>query len=338
MVGDGNFIGMTSRAPYVWNPTTGFTVIPTLNGFDFGQAVSADGTIAVGQYDGGPNLAFQWNQQTVEFLSLPRLPGGFGNSHAYGNSADGSVVVGWSDGPNGVEAFRWTSATGSIGLGDIPGGPFSSVARGISADGTVVVGYGKNASNLDEAFRWTESGLVSLGDLPDGTLSSRALAISGNGLVIAGQGTSGAGNEAFRWENNDFTGLGDLPGGTFLSQANALSADGSVLVGLGTTSEGNRAFIWDSASGMQNLHEVLVEQFGLDLGGVILNEATGISADGSVIVGNGASGNFQIAWRAVIPEPSACILLGLAACSTRRRSQRFFTSCDNNHGGQPGPP
>jgi hypothetical protein len=47
------------------------------------------------------------------------------------------------------------------------------------------------------------------------------------------------------------------------------------------------AFLWDAANGLRSLKTVLTTQFGLDLTGWRLTEATGISDDGKVIVGTG---------------------------------------------------
>jgi uncharacterized membrane protein len=83
-------------------------------------------------------------------------------------------------------------------------------------------------------------------------------------------------------------GLGDLPGGDFSSQARATSADGSVIVGVGFTGfrtdlHPEAPFIWDTVNGMRNLREVLLSG-GVDLTGMTLLQAVGISADGKSIL------------------------------------------------------
>src|SRR5690606_33260031 len=70
------------------------------------------------------------------------------------------------------------------------------------------------------------------------------------------------------------------------SGATDLSADGSVVVGW-LDAAGRRAFVWDALRGARLLHEVLVNDYGLDLTGWELRAATGVSADGTVIVGSG---------------------------------------------------
>jgi hypothetical protein len=96
------------------------------------------------------------------------------------------------------------------------------------------------------------------------------------------------------------------------SVALAASADGSVIVGQAA----GFASIWTSNNGMIPLHDVLAS-YGLsdELDGWLLIEATGISDDGTVIVGYGFSPNSGIesyeAWVAIVPEPNGLILGGI---------------------------
>src|SRR5262249_42234017 len=64
------------------------------------------------------------------------------------------------------------------------------------------------------------------------------------------------------------------------------------------------AFIWDSTNGMRKLRDVLISQ-GANLAGWTLTQATGISADGSIIVGTGINpaGNME-AWLARLARPT----------------------------------
>ena len=232
---------------------------------------------------------------------------------ATGVSADGSVIVGSSSG----EAFRWTASSGIVPLGALAGSA-SSEAKGVSADGSVVVGDSTTASGNQQAFRWTASGgMVSLGDLP-GATNSVALAVSGNGQVIVGE----SGGEAFRWTvGGGMVPLGNLVGTDGTSSALATSYDGSVIVG----QAGNEAMIWTATEGMINLKGFLV---GLNpppytipitpfpyssnsVSGWALFEATGVSADGRTIVGNGGDG-LESGFVATIPEPSSVVLATLA--------------------------
>ena len=226
------------------------------------------------------------------FQGLGHLPGGFVSaSGASAVSADGSVVVGYSYSGSGQEAFRWTQSAGMVGMGDLGGGGFQSAARDVSADGSVVVGYGSSASG-PEAFRWTQAGgMVGLGDLPGGPPSfyssfySRAHGVSADGSVVVGQGAGVSGLEAFRWtQGTAMVGLGDLPGGNFESAAYGVSADGSVVVGYGTSASGREPFRWTEGGGMVGLNNLAGGEYAL---------ASGVSADGSVVVGMSGSEAFR---------------------------------------------
>ena len=192
------------------------------------------------------------------------------------------------------------------GLGDLPGNLFDSSAWGVSADGMVVVGQADPTIGR-EAFRWTSGGgMLGLGDLPGGSFFSNAYAVSGDGSVVVGISLSASGystGEAFRWTSGGgMVGLGDLPGGGFFSEATATSADGAVVVGWSSSASAAEAFLWTAADGMQSLHDLLVNDFGLDLTGWQLREAFGISADGMTIVGEGTNPDgFPEAWIATIP-------------------------------------
>lgn len=218
------------------------------------------------------------------------------------------------------------------GLGDLPGGFFSSQAANVSADGAVAVGIGTIAAGSgQEGFRWTQSGgMAGLGDLPGGNVFSRARAVSADGDVVVGISVSDSGSEAFRWtQSGGMAGLGDLPGGSFGSVANGVSADGSVIVGGGNTASGATAFYWTESGGMQNLKDLLVSSFGLDLTGWTLTAASGVSADGLVVVGSGLNPLGQgEAWMAdlrPVPAPATVWLLGSALIWLRTFGRRRST-------------
>jgi probable HAF family extracellular repeat protein len=212
------------------------------------------------------------------FQGLGDLPGGGFSSFPIGISDGGSVVVGNSKSASGVEAFRWSANGGMVGLGTLPGDSYSQ-ANATSADGSVVVG---RSSSFGEAFRWTASdGMVSLG-----AQARAANGVSADGSVIVGT----TGDNAFRW--TQATGIVALRGLSSvgpLNQALATSGDGSVLVGRSKSSGasgGEEAFRW-TASGMTGL-------------GGYRSVARAVSADGSVVVGDGrgASGIEAFRWTA----------------------------------------
>lgn len=220
------------------------------------------------------------------FQGLGVLDGGdYRYSRPWDLSADGAIIVGESRSANGLEAFRWTAATGIVGLGDLGGGEFLSTALGISANGLVVVGGSRspNSGDRTEVFRWTvATGMVGLGDLPGGEYSSAASGVSGDGSVVAGSSTSDLSpswGEAFRWtEGTGLVGLGVLPGSEIPTSVPwRVSADGMVVVGWASSENGREAFRWTASEGIIGMGDLP--------GGSFDSWATGVSADGSVIVG-----------------------------------------------------
>ena len=182
-----------------------------------------------------------------------------------------------------------------VSLGILPGYS-SSEANGVSGDGSVVVGESRLSMHAAEAFRWTaDGGMVSLGSLP-GQYDATAFDVTPDGSTIVGEYWSLlhiSSPHAFRWTaESGMVDLGILPGEHGVSKAYGVSADGSVVMGTAWSypwpfTPADQAFIWDDANGMRSLKEVLENDFGLDLTGWRLTEATGISDDGLIIVGNG---------------------------------------------------
>jgi hypothetical protein len=89
----------------------------------------------------------------------------------------------------------------------------------------------------------------------------------------------------------------------------AMSADGNVIVGLdnyNATQGTGLAFIWDPVHRMRSLAQVLMNEHQLDLQGMRLFFAEGVSADGKVIAGYGFDQQGeQEAWVANLEDQSA---------------------------------
>jgi probable HAF family extracellular repeat protein len=243
--------------------------------------VSGDGSVVVGvsgnSFASTVGQAFRWTAGSG-MVGLGYLPGGT-NDLPVAVSSNGSVIVGTSYSASGGQAFRWTAGSGMVGLGYLPGGTNSSACC-LSADGSVIVGTNYSASGA-QAFRWTAgSGMVGLGFLPGGTNSCPS-GISADGSVIVGTSYSASGDQAFRWTaGSGMVGLGYLPGDTN-SQASAISADGSVVVGGSYSPAEYRAFRWTAGLGI------------VSLGTNNYTSATGVSGDGSVIIGLSQNGLFR---------------------------------------------
>lgn len=303
----------SGQEAFRWTRSEGIEGLGDLPGGTFRRAldVNRDGDVIVGwgQTASGTQPV-RWTRAT----GTAGLSGTVGS--ASGVSGDGSVIVGTrqlfgSDPAWYFEAYRWTAEGGVQGLAGAFGQPYhDSSARDISGDGLVIVGEAATSAGR-EAFRWTaQIGFQGLGDLPGGMYSS-ATDISNDGSTIVGWSTSAGdlNDIAFRWTaEGGMESLGVLPGKGG-SVPMDVSGDGSIVIGRSL----DAAFIWDEARGMRSLQDVLESEHGLALGEWRLFEATGISADGSTIVGYGFNPSGQVeGWIAVIPEPGSVALLGLS--------------------------
>lgn len=311
---------------YPPGPGSGPIGLHTSSAFD----VSGDGLTVVGS--GNTGRAIRWTESDG-WVSLGLLPTdqptvGY-STVANGVSRDGSIIVGTQHQPTRVpraQAFRWTAADGMVSLA---GSEFfyDNEAFSVSTDGSVIVGYFDGPIGR-QAFRWTMSqGMLGLGDLPDGNDASTARSVNADGSVIVGFGSSVLGQEAFRWTlDGGMVGLGDLPGGLWSSSATDVNADGTVVIGTSESANGSEAFVWTMQGGTRSLADILTFDCRLDLTGWTLVDATGVSADGRTIVGNGINPLGQNeAFIAIIPAPGAAGLLGLAVVFSTRRQRAHRT-------------
>lgn len=319
VVGRSTENGGDARA-FRWDAVNGMQDLGLIGSNAVAYAVSGDGSTVAGH---SQSQAFRWTSDTgmngLGYLPLGPLQG-TSISLGTGVSADGSVVVGFGNSSkyvSGYEVFTWTQDTGMVGLG------INGRAEDVSSDGSVIVGGGTG-----QAFRWVNNDLTGLGVL-SGYSVSNAYAVSGDGNVVVGYSGATGTTEAFRWEDGSMLGLGDLAGGGVYSSALDVSGDGSLVVGYSEVNSRNDAFIWDADNGMQSLRSVLSNTYGLNLPGWTLHEATGISEDGSTIIGWGINpdGNTE-AWVAnisAVPIPPALYLfgsglLGLIGLAKRKRA------------------
>ena len=266
------------------------------------RALTPNGEIIAGKIVTARGIeAARWTAATG-WVSLGDLAGGAFASQALGISIDGAVVVGWGSSNIGLEAARWVNGN-ALAMGDLSGGGFHSAAALVSADGRTVVGTGNSAQGF-QVFRWTEStGMIGLGDLAGGEFSSEPFGMTPDAAIIVGEASSALGIEAFRWtQARGMEALGDLPGGTFHSIAFDVSDAGAIIVGFGTTAQGAEAFIWEATNGMRKMKTVIVAAGLREVESWQLTEATGISADGRIIVGNGLNpGGQNEGWIAKMP-------------------------------------
>jgi len=317
--GDGSVVVGLSKSgsdyhAFRWTASGG--MIDLGGGSVYANGVSEDGSVVVGSTKSGSIYeAFRWTESGGA-VGLDDLPGGSVYSEAYGVSANGAVIIGTSSSASGTEGFYWNSGV-MTGLNDSFGRVAQSEAYGVSADGKVVVGRMPSGSSY-QAFRWTQGGgMDPLGYLDETSPVpySMGYAASADGSVVVGSSFVLAigGQKAFRWTELDgMVSLDDLHGSDG-SIATAVSADGSIIVGYGFSALSVQPFIWDEANGMRSLEDLLTGEYGLDLTGWTLREATAISANGLTIVGYGTHNGYTEAWIATLPSPvplPGAVLLG----------------------------
>jgi uncharacterized membrane protein len=170
-------------------------------------------------------------------------------------------------------------------LGLLPGAT-SSEANGISADGMTVVG-----GSGGRAFRWTiSSGMESLGVAP-GDIQSNCTALSADGLAAIGHGRpSGGESRPIRWTAEEGMHVLPRPAPYGTPTVHGISAHGTVVGGSDWVSGPHqRAYIWTRGLGTVYLDEYLAAH-GVDLAGWRLRRVTGVSYDGSAIVGSAVFG------------------------------------------------
>ena len=300
-----------SSQAFKWTAATGVVGLGFAAGDNMSRAlgISGNGAVVVGYSQllnsGSGGHAFSWSSATG-VVGLGDVTGGNNNNTATAANVDGSVVVGGASVSFSFQATRWAAPTGMVTIGNPPGSNFSR-ALSTNGDGSVVVGYGVvgagSNNTSSQAFRWTAStGSVGL-DLLPGALGSIAYGVNADGSVVVGLDMryGDINDEAFRWTaSTESIGLGFLPGDNF-SQANAVDADGSVVVGESGGKGIYHAFIWTPATGMLSLQDLLVAD-GVNVVGWSDLIATGVSADGKVIVGNGVDPlGYNEAWIANLP-------------------------------------
>lgn len=211
-------------------------------------------------------------------------------------------------------------------LGLLPGGTYST--RGVVAgDGTTVTAFGDRSTggpSSIRSFRWTVAGgvtnVVPLGDARGGAIGRDGFAISG-GSGLAGNG--------FFW---------CIPGGVTL--LNPLAGDltcrtlgvsdgsaficGSSVPGNSLSNAGRRAVRWNAAGVPTNLG-IVAGASGVNPG----SEASGISADGSVVVGWSDWTTAPFARRAFRWQAASGPMVNLGTLPGGNSSEAWAVSSDN---------
>jgi uncharacterized membrane protein len=224
-----------------------------------------------------------------QFGGLGILPGGT-MSIANGVDTTGDVIVGWADAPGAPTVpVAWL-----LGL-------IQTLSTGMSTDnmwavapddhGTNICGVAQNGAGTKRALLWSGSGAggpITLPALP-GHTDSDAIAISSAGDIVVGHSWGGTFYESVRWRNGVIEQLGQPRYSSPGSRLEILcaNADCTLLGGQGTFVPlpiAPRPLLWKEGRGWIDVGDLLW-RLGVNLGGATLMSIQGISADGSVIVG-----------------------------------------------------
>ncbi|HXH59955.1 MAG TPA: hypothetical protein VNI20_01210 [Fimbriimonadaceae bacterium] len=192
--------------------------------------------------------------------------------------------------------------------------------------------FGSQAPAINFAIRaflasfslcWSIACVVSDATVRASIPESEASAISANGEVAAGWDE----DAAFRWSRETgMVGLGYLPGGRSFARALAVNSDGTVVVGFSYSEEGKEAFLWTEARGMEGLGDLPGGDEGRppDYGTGFRSEARGVSASGSLVVGEAYSASGFEAFRWTRSEG----MIGLGTLRGGRDSAANAVSAD----------
>ena len=248
--------------------------------------LSADGAVMVGNAGTAP---YRWNS-TTGFQALPLIDAVVNNGQLVtAVSADGSIVASYANIGGGCCA----AVVHRDGIPSyLPGGNYHLPAH-MTPDGRIIVGYNQLGGTYGATvWTWNEALQVYevdyLEDEPGaGTATvDTPTAVSADGTVIVGgYSFSGSTNAWYFAEPAGFMAL--AKGSYTTTSAQDLDAAGNRAVGWGLVSGAYTAILWN---GLDSGIPVAVEDQLAALGVLVdgdLYQATGVSADGTRIVGIG---------------------------------------------------
>jgi probable HAF family extracellular repeat protein len=253
------------------------------------NAISYDGSTIVGSDRSALySKAFAIRNGAQTILASPLV-----NSYAdaYGANLDGSVIVGSDASAFGnSQAVMWSGPGWSNyqALASLSSG--RAAAFGVDGAGHTIVGMSIAADTFGHAVYW-QNGAVH--DLGLANLSSGAAAISTDGRTIVGYQSDAVASHAVKYSGANFADVTDLGTLGGYSYASAVNANGTVIVGQSLISGlvGYHAFRY--ADGTMADLNTLMTNVGVDMTGIELTEATGVSGDGSYITVNSTSPGYK---------------------------------------------
>jgi len=304
-------VSLIARAAVLAAFTLPLTAQTTLTGLGTAIAnmsisdISADGTAVVGSIgSSSTGSIYLWTITNPTFTLVSSVGNGGACDVANGGAYISATLPNPANG-GATTAARWSASTGQWtflpGLSGQSGSSLSS-ASDISGDGQAVVGLAWISATKARAYRWDPvNGTVDLGTLQDPSSSSRADGMSADGSTVTGYDSDPITGvwRAAKWVNNVESLVGCLDPVDPIngpSQGYAVSSDGTYIVGESSTGlftpsgwNENHGWRWDAINGQIDIGTTPVDPFGWGNHSTI---PTGVSADGSTVVGIAAIAQF----------------------------------------------
>jgi uncharacterized membrane protein len=316
--------------PWRWSPGKAVEMLPFSAYGARGANISDNGKVAIG-FDQTIPQSIVWSNGGFTHLACPTPPKN--NKTFYpictlrAVSANGDVIVGKIDGAldgggggGGLQFYDlpivWRSGVyqqlPDLAILPNPNELQNTEAEDLSADGSVIVGtsFYVNPGDSTRILIWKDN--YTTGQplppppFPFNALTTRNPKISSNGKFIAGRmirtfsNPNSAFYDCFRWsESTGYDLLTTLSSGS--CRIEDINDDGSRILFTETMWPNETTYIWDPIQGARPLDHFLATEWGLgvQIQGYTVFHGTGISADGTMIVGTALdTNNKRIAWMA----------------------------------------
>lgn len=282
----GSYLPSASASLYEghrWSFGTGFSRLVGENGLNIlPSAVSRSGDLVVGsaQALSGHFAAAIWSPAGGIRLLEPFSEAS--ESWAWTVSADGNVIAGQV----GDAACLW-NRSGARTL--IASAKADLIVKALTADGRKAFLSGHSSLFRDSLYVWTKRSGLARWTLPAPVPTRSSINwISPDGETMVGE-TGETPMRGFVWNRSRGVVLLKGFGGRKWASAAAATASGRVVVGWSGTKDEGDAFIWDAANGIRTMASYLGHLRVKGLASWRLRLVSGISGDGSVILGSGRS-------------------------------------------------